>query len=143
GMKNIMTVVNKQYCPNCGKIGYRDDVSCVDCGFLLVDEESLKPEGKTQEEIKAEMKKIYQYKSNKPANFSIFFTVIAALMYGIPSPWISIFGGTPLSLFAIITAIIGLFNPFQKTRKIVAIVIAILAPAVWLAQFWFTGYYWI
>ena len=135
-----MTVVNKQYCPNCGKMGYRDDVSCVDCGFLLVEENQESQEIK---EVKSQIRTGPKFLLNLPANLSLIFTVIAALLYAIPLPTISLYGGVPFSVFAIITAIIGLFNPNLRTRKIWAIVIAILAPAVWVTQFMFFGRYWL
>ena len=137
-MELSMSVIKKQYCPSCGDIVVRDGESCKYCGFLLIDETtSVEPK---KEELHP---RILKLKVNKAANFSILFTVLAAILYAIPFPWISIAGGTPLSLIAIILAIIGMFNPYMKTRKIIALIIAFLAPAVWLTQFWFTGYYWI
>lgn len=139
-MKNNMSSVNKQYCPNCRKIVSRDDESCIDCGFLLVDEnQEIQGIKKVRPHIEIQSK----FKSNLSANLSLIFTVIAALLYAYPFPAISLYGGVPFSVLAIITGIIGLFNPNLKTRKIVAIIIAFVAPAVWVTQFMFFGVYWL
>ncbi len=135
-----MTVINKQYCPNCRKIVSRDDESCIDCGFLLVDENQ---EAQELKKVVPQFEIQSKFRLNLSANLSIMFTIIAAILYAIPWPAISLYGGVPFSVLAIITGIIGLFNPNLKTRKIWAIIIAFVAPAVWVTQFMFFGIYWL
>ncbi|MBK5112806.1 MAG: hypothetical protein KGD59_01020 [Candidatus Heimdallarchaeota archaeon] len=132
-----MAFEKKQYCPNCRELVSRKDDSCIDCGFQLVDEDQK------HLEIKKKEQQIVVYKSNfqlnLPANLSLIFTVIAAILYAIPWPAISLYGGVPFSVLAVITGSIGLFNPNLRTRKIWAFIIAFVAPAVWVIQFMFFG----
>lgn len=131
-----MTVEKKQFCPNCGNSVISNDFSCSSCGFSLFDETQEKNNMKPRIETKP------KFLLNVSANLSIIFTVIAALLYAFPIPPISLYGGVPFSVLAIITGIIGLTKPHLKTRKIVAIIIAFVAPAVWFTQFWFYGIGW-
>ncbi len=153
-----MVIESENSCPHCFESVDPDHDFCNNCGGHL--KKQLLGQKIETLDISKEEKKDFtrsvmvdeitkqgvtqgKFKQNIPTNLSIIFTVIAALLYAIPMPAISLYGGVPFSVLAIITAIIGMFNPYLKTRKIWAIIIAFLAPVVWITQFMFLGIYWL
>ncbi len=80
-----------------------------------------------------ELRKKIVNNTNHWANVGIVFLVIAVILYAFPMPCVSLYGGFPVGLVAIICSFISLFTPRQRKKSI--IVFSLLATMVWGTQY--------
>ena len=121
--------------------------ACSDLGFIIIGEYIFSPEIRIAREQKAvytppikqitygkTREKIYG-KPNHWATVGIVFLVIAVILYAFPMPCVSLYGGFPVGVIAIICSFISLFTPRQRKKSIIVFVFCLLATIVWGTQY--------
>ncbi|NPE07235.1 MAG: zinc ribbon domain-containing protein [Asgard group archaeon] len=81
-----------------------------------------------------ELRKKLVIKRNCWANVGIAFLIIAVILYGVPMPCVSLYGGFPVGVIAIICSFISLFTPRQRKKSIIVFVFSLLATIIWGTQ---------
>jgi len=121
--------------------------ACSELGFVIKGENIFSPEIRIARDQKAvytppikqitygkTREKIYG-KSNHWASVGIAFLVIAVILYAFPMPCVSLYGGFPVGVVAIICSFISLFTPRQRKKSIIVFVFSLLATIVWGTQY--------